>query len=381
MVSCSAKLSTVGEPVRPWGEFFSFTVERLSTTVEEMHTAIARPWFRLAGPIEPEFSSAYMGAISGVYRSVRAITSIVGRVADSVRSGSRTPTRRADAVQAFANAVWGDELARRGSTMALGMSIRDHRGVVVDLDPTALASAFPNASGRIVVLLHGLGQTERCFSPSDAGPGLARALESSSFTPVLVRYNSGRAVARNGDDLSTLLEEVSTNWPVPVTEVALVGYSMGGLVGRAAIAAGRSRGAGWAGTVRRVVTIATPHAGSPVEKGAEVTSRALMVAPQTRALGGFLAQRSDGIRDLHSGVDLPRAFGGVDHLAIASVMTADASHPIGWLAGDLIVRTGSATGGTKAATTDQMLIGGRRHHDILADPAVPPRIVDWIEPF
>ena len=371
----------MAEPARPWGELFAFTVERLSTTVEEMHTAIVRPWFRMAGPAESELRRAYTAAASGVYRSARAVASIAGRVTDVVRAGSQAePTRRSDAVQAFANAVWGDELERRGSSMAIGMGIRDRSGVLVDLDPSSLAEAFPDASGRLVVLLHGLGQTERCFSPSGTTPGLAEALASSSFTPVLVRYNSGRAVAVNGSDLSALLEDVVTSWPVPVSEIALIGHSMGGLVGRAAIASGRSNADRWVETVRHVVTIATPHAGSPIEKGAEATSRALMVAPQTRALGGFLAQRSEGIRDLHSGADLPPVFAGIDHLVIASVMTADVSHPIGSLFGDLVVTPGSATGGERVVANDQALIGGRRHHEILADPSIPDRILDWIEP-
>lgn len=377
---CSAKPSTVSEPVRPWGELFAFTVERLTATFEEMHTAVVRPWFRLAGPAESELRGVYAGATSNVYRSVRAIASLLGRASDVARGGSKAgPSRRSDAAQAFANAVWGDELERRGSKMAIGMDVRDRSGSAVDLDPSSLAEKFPEASGRLIVLLHGLGQTERCFSPSDMVPGVTDALASSSFTPVLVRYNTGRAVAVNGRDLSALLEDMVSIWPVPVTEVALVGYSMGGLVARAAIASGRSNADSWTETVRHLITIATPHAGSPIEKSAEVASRALALAPQTRPLGGFVAQRSAGIRDLQTGADLPAVFAGVDHLAIASVMTADISHPIGALLGDYVVRPGSATGGRRVIVNERVLIGGRRHHDILADPSIPQRILDRIE--
>jgi triacylglycerol esterase/lipase EstA (alpha/beta hydrolase family) len=275
--------------------------------------------------------------------------------------------------------VWGDELERRGSAMAIGMDVRDSSGSAVDLDPSSLAEAFPGASGRLILLLHGLGQTERCFSPSDTAPGVTEVLASSSFTPVLVRYNTGRTVAVNGRDLSALLEDMISAWPVPVTEVALVGYSMGGLVARAAIASGRSNADSWTDFVRHLITIATPHAGSPIEKSAEVASRALMLASQTRPLGGFVAQRSAGIRDLQTGAGLPAVFAGVDHLVIASVMTASISHPIGSLVGDLVVRPGSATGGGRVVADDRVLIGGRRHHDILADPSIPQRILDRIE--
>ena len=368
------------EPAKPWGELFSLTVAILSTTVEEMHTAIVQPWFRMAGPFEPELRKTHVRTTSGVYRSVRTIASLAGQVADRVRRGSSaTHLPRSDAVQAFANALFGDELESRGSLMAIQMEVRDRGGGAVTLDPASLAAAFPDASGRLVVLLHGLGQTESCFRGRDNALGLTEALAAASFTPVPVRYNTGRAVAANGYDLSVALDQLVANWPVPVTSIALVGYSMGGLVSRAAIASGRSHSSRWAESARYLVTIATPHAGSPIEKGVAVTSQALMFAPQSRPLGGFLERRSSGIRDLHSGVNLPPAFAGVDHLAIGSVMTGDVSHPIGSLFGDLVVRPGSATGGTAVAATDHVLIGGRRHNDILIDPATARLVLDWID--
>jgi pimeloyl-ACP methyl ester carboxylesterase len=358
----------------------ALTVERISITVEEMHEAIARPWFRLAGPAEKQLRVAYTGATSGVYRSVRAVTSLAGRASDSLRDGSQADpvSQRSDSVQAFMNAVWGDEIARRGSSMAINMHIRDGSGAVVDLDARSLGQAFTNASGRVVILLHGLGQTERLFMRSGAGPSMTEALAEASLTPVMIRYNSGRTVGENGTDLSILLRELAAGWPVPVTEIALVGFSMGGLVARAAIAAGRSDEEPWAELVRHVVTIATPHGGSPIEKAAEAASRALMLAPQSRPLGRFLAQRSQGIRDLHSGPDLPRSFDRVEHHLIAGVTTANASHPIGALVGDLVVRRASATGLVGVRADDRVVIGGRRHFDILDDPSIAERVIDWI---
>jgi pimeloyl-ACP methyl ester carboxylesterase len=164
-----------------------------------------------------------------------------------------------------------------------------------------------------------------------------------------------------------------------VTEIALVGYSMGGLIGRAAIVSGRTRGDRWTETVRHLVTIATPHAGSPIEKGAEAASRALTIAPQSRPLGRFVSQRSAGIRDLRSGAGLPAVLDGVEHHLIAAVMTSDPSHPVGSLIGDLVVRPGSATGRSSVSAADRNVIAGRRHYDVLDDPSLPDRILDWIE--
>ncbi len=376
----SDESETTSEPAQPWGELFALTIDRFSTTVEGMHDAIVRPWFRFAGPAAPQLRGAYAIATSSVYRSVRGVASIVGRVSDSFLSTSTVePTPRSDAVQAFTNAIWGDELERRDSAMAIGLAIRDRHGSAVELETEALARAFPTASGHLVVLLHGLGQTERCFSASDTVPGLAETLSLSTFTPVPVRYNSGRSVADTGEELAVLLEELIEHWPVRVTEIAFVGYSMGGLVARAATASGHADARRWIDTVRHVVTIAAPHSGSPIEKAVEVAERSLRVAPQTRPLGAFLSQRSAGIRDLRSGTDLPGAIDGIKHHLIGAVITSDASHPVGSLIGDLIVRPVSATG-PEVAAHNRHLIGGRRHYDILDDPSIADRILGWIDP-
>ncbi len=369
----------MGDHAPPWGELFALSVDRVSETVEEMHLAIVDPWFRFAGPVQRQLRGVSAGATSAVYRSVRGVAGLVGALVDTIPDGPPAGERsvRSGGVQAFANAVWGDEFDRRASSMAIGVDVRDASGEIVPPDAGSLARAFPEASGRVVVLLHGLGQTERCFTRSDGG--MADALASSSFTPVLVRYNSGRAVAENGGELSTLVEQLCAGWPVPVAEIDLVGYSMGGLVARTAIDIGRSSSERWTQSVRHVVTIATPHAGSPIEKGVEALSRALMVAPQSRPLGRFIAKRSAGIRDLRTGVALPSAVDGVKYHLIAAVVTSNTSHPVGSLVGDLVVRPGSATDGKGTMAGDRVLIGRRRHDDILDDPSVSSRILAWLD--
>lgn len=368
----------MSEPVRPWVDLLVLAVDRISTTVEGMHGAIARPWFRLAGPADRSLRGLHTQAIAGVYRSVRSVARTAGRVSDLVQPAS-TPVRdaRSDAVRAFTNAVWGDDLMRRRSPMATAMSIRSRHGVAIPLDRASVAESFPAPSDRIVVLLHGLGQTERCFAGSDTSPGLAAAIEASPSTPVLVRYNSGRPVASNGEELADQLGELVEHWPVPVTEISLVGYSMGGLVARAAIHSGRAGGERWSEVVRHLVTIAAPHAGSPIEKAVELASRSLMVAPQTRPLAGFLQSRSAGIRDLRSGVDLPSAFDGVEHHAVAAVVTSDPGSNVGSVFGDLVVRPSSAVG--RVSVDSEAVIGGRRHFDILDDPMMIDRVLRWID--
>lgn len=368
---------------RRWGELFAITVGRVSTTVEEMHRAIALPWFRLAGPAAPALVGAYAGAVSRVYRTVRKAASGVGAAIDGIGS-SHPPANGAgpfDAAQALANALWGDDLAHRGSAIAVAARLRDRSGGVVELDARSLARSFPDATPRLAVLLHGLGQTEQRFlRSSSSGVSLLERLDASTFTPILIRYNSGSRVADTGEDLAAVIADLVEAWPVPVTEIAVVGYSMGGLVGRAAVDAAATDGLAWAGAVRHVVTIATPHAGSPIESGAVAVSRALALAPQSRPLGKFIADRSGGMRDLRSGGGPALVLEGTVHHRIAGVVTSDPSHPLGALVGDLVVRPASASGRTDGAPGERVVIGGRRHDNLLDDESVARHVLRWLEP-
>lgn len=330
-------------------------LRRVTAPIEGVHRAIVEPWLRLAGS---RVTQVAHGMISGVYGSVRLVGSVLGATIDAVSAG---PQKGSDAMQAFANAVWNDERTRNG------MSLRDPSGL----------STFTHPTGRLVVLVHGLGQTDRSWT------AFTDALAGSTLTPLLVRYDSGRSVADNAADLAGLLEEVTVSWPVPVEEIDLVGYSMGGLVARKALDIGRTSGQGWAGSVRHLVTIAAPHLGSPIEKAVRLASVALRVAPQSRPLGEFIESRSPGIRDLGSVLDAPASFDGVSQHVIAGVATADRSHPLGALVGDFVVRVPSASGegsGVVVAADDIVIVGGRGHSSLLGDPAVHQHVLAWLEP-
>jgi pimeloyl-ACP methyl ester carboxylesterase len=159
----------------------------------------------------------------------------------------------ADSAQAALTGFFGDRLAQRGNPLAEAMSLR-HQGRAIDPTLASLQQAFPQATGRLVILIHGLACTEWCWSYQarevwgdpllNYGTALARDL---GFTPVFVRYNTGRHISKNGQDLARLLTELCAAWPTPVHELTLLGHSMGGLVARSAADArqspGRLRGA------------------------------------------------------------------------------------------------------------------------------------------
>jgi pimeloyl-ACP methyl ester carboxylesterase len=339
---------------------------------------------------------AHDALATAAYGSVRLGADTVGFGLDALVT---VEPGTAHSVQAFVNGLWGDDLGRHGDRLEITMAIRDRGGAPVAIGPD-LAVAFPAATGHLVVLVHGLVETEQCWSGTETDFGLAQVLEHDvELTPVSIRYNSGLRVSDNGTQLSSLLEEVRSEWPVPVQSIALIGHSMGGLVVRSACEAAGAAGHEWIDDVDNIVTIGAPHRGSPLEKLANVAAWGLGVAPVTRPLASFVNRRSVGIKDLRFGaiveddwkgadpdallrnavVDRPLP-PGIDHHFVAAVVTSDPAHPIGSAVGDLVVRSGSSTGGPNLEARNVVVVGGKHHFDLLRAPVVIDSVPGWLEP-
>ncbi len=84
-------------------------------------------------------------------------------------------------------------------------------------NPPRLAAALPGATGKILVLAHGLCRNDLQWSssPAEEGP-IAKLARELGYTPVTLHYNSGLPIAANGRRLSELLETLTHAWPVPV---------------------------------------------------------------------------------------------------------------------------------------------------------------------
>ncbi len=381
-------------PAHNVGSALVLATERVAAPVEAMHRVIAGRWFGPLGAVGEPIRKAHDTAVTAAYRIVHLSADAVGLGLDELIT---IEPSRADPVRAFVNGLWGDDLGRHRDRLEITMAIRDREGAPVTVGPD-LAVAFPDATGRLVVLVHGLVETEQCWSGTDSEPGLAQALENApGLTPVSIRYNSGLRVSDNGALLSSLLEDIRTDWPVPVQSIALVGHSMGGLVVRSAYEAGSAAGHGWIDDVDDIVTVGAPHRGSPLEKLANVASWGLGVTAVTRPLASFVNGRSGGIKDLRfgaiveddwRGVD-PDALlrdtvgdhslpSGIDHHFVAGVITSDPTHPVGVAVGDLVVRRGSGTGGRHLKATNVVVVGGKHHFDLLHDPDVIDSVLGWL---
>jgi pimeloyl-ACP methyl ester carboxylesterase len=329
----------------------------------------------------------------GVYATVRGAAGVAGRAAGAAVAGggrSLSVTPRGAALLAAVNGLIGDALEREGSDLSEPMAVRV-RGCAVA--PEAVAG--PGATGRLVVFVHGLFETEfawRFGGGAAYGEELARDLD---FTPVDVRYNTGRRVSENGRSLAELLEAVVASWPVDVERIALVGHSMGGLVARSACQAASERGDAWVRCVDHVISLGTPHRGAPLERAVHLAGAALAALPETRPFAGLLRRRSAGIRDLLHGSlvdddwkgrdpDALRAAAcrevpllpGARHCFVAATVTRSARHPVGQLIGDWLVLEPSAT--HRAQQT--LHVGGAHHLALLNHPAVYERLCEWLAP-
>ncbi len=361
------------------------TTDRVVTPVQGMHRTIARQWLRPLGAKGAALGTTQDAVIDLVYGSIRFAGRMTGIGLE--RLGA-IPPQVTDRMEAVVGGIWG----AGGDTM----SLRTPGGVSI-MGADALRAAYPEATGHLAFLVHGLFETERCFGVSSVGPGLLGTMElHPDLTPVLVRYRSGSHIATSGRQLCALIEASVADWPVPVTSISLVGHSMGGLVIRGACEVAVDEATTWLPLVTDVVTVASPHLGSPIEKGVDLVERGLGVAEVTRPLADLLAGRSDGIKGLRHGdltaddadsgqpsaslwrsppVPLPPA---IRHHFVAGSVTGDPSHPAGAAVGDSVVRRASATGGSALVPTSTMIVGGVTHRSVLHHPDVVASTIAWI---
>lgn len=289
---------------------------KLTGLVEAMHRNIARtPWI---------FGTPAQGPATGitgfVYKSICSVTGAVGAGLDQLLAqlsplldepahGKNSSMGR-EAFVAALNGVLGDHLAASGNPLALPMSLR-RGGQNLRLQKQALDAALPQASNKLLVLVHGLCMNDLQFSRHghDHGAALARDL---GYTPVYLHYNSGRHISTNGREFSELLETLIQQWPVPAKELTVVAHSLGGLVMRSAFHYGTAAGHSWVRPLRKIVFLGTPHHGAPLERGGNWLQTMAGITPYTAPLARLGMIRSAGVTDLRHGNLLDEDWQGRD---------------------------------------------------------------------
>ena len=308
--------------------------------------------------------SVHRGVTTAVYGGLTGALAASSRGLDRVAEhGPSLESEKAGRfLSAAVNGLIGDRLLAERPQLAIPLAVRLGGRDLDDL------SAYPEATGQVVVFLHGLCESEEVWG--DGYPSLVRGL---GWTPVLLRANSGLPVRENGAALSSLLDRLVSEWPVPVTRLVLVGHSMGGLVIRAASALVADHT--WPALVTDVVTLGTPHLGAPLAWGVGHGSRGLSKLKETAAFGRILDWRSRGVHDLVAGLaeDVP----ALPHARYRLVSGTVTGGYLGDLLGDGLVRPRSALGGSLFPDADVLRL--RTHHFGLLDhPEIRSALATWL---
>jgi len=372
--------------------------------VEAMHHRIASIPRMIAKPERDRTT----GITRLVYRSIHGVIGLVGHGLDRLLArltpllGERSTWPGRDALLAALNGVLGDYLAASDNPLAITMCLR-RDGIALPLECEPLAAADPQVGGKLLVLLHGLCMNDLQWlrSGHDHGAALARDL---AYTPVYLHYNSWLHISSNGRALAEQLEALVRIWPVPLTELVLVGHSMGGLVARSACRYGALARHQWRRRLDKLVCLGTPHHGAPLERGGNWVDILLGVSPYSAPLARLGKIRSAGITDLRFGnlvdedwntrdrfarsgdrrvaVPLPE---GVACFAIAATTTKKTGGVSGRVLGDGIVPLASALGrhaNPRLALgfdeSRQWVAHGTNHLDLLSRSEVYAQIKQWL---
>jgi hypothetical protein len=127
-----------------------------------------------------------------------------------------------------------------------------------------------------------------------------------------------------------------------------------------------------------VVTVGSPHLGTPIEKLVHGLAASLGTAGETVPFQDFVDTRSEGIKDLRDGLAGHSLSPGIAHHFVAGVITDKAKHPVGAAIGDLVVRVHSASGGSEAEPASTLVVSGVRHNNLVHNDEVINQIVSWL---
>lgn len=379
-------------PETGYSDAAKVAVQETNARVQEMHQAIAARSFGVltriplvAGPALI-VRKAHDAIAGGVYAAIHhGSGGVLGAAAMVERNLPRSvddqpPGHLARGIRSAVNAAFGDHLEQTGNVLAIAMGIyRD--GVMLALERSALAAAYPVPGRRLCVFIHGLAFDEHCWQPAGAGEvDFASGVQADfGYTPLHLRYNTGLPIAENGTHLAILLEELLAAWPEPVAELLLIGHSMGGLIARAACETGATGDLHWPQVTSMLVCLGSPHLGSPVERLGEAVNIALQQHEVTAPLGKIAAARSQGIKDLRHG---PGASPATPHAIamrfIGGTLTDDVDHPLAEWFGDGLVTMGSATRHPVTGDVQSARLGGIAHMALTTEPRVYAQLKAWL---
>lgn len=313
-----------------------------------------------------------------------------------------------DTLLGVVNGIVGDHVRTRDNDLDLGMTLRldDRYFTAEDANEVLDGVATP----KVALFVHGLAATETCWvmgaerawGAPDQHFGI-RLREDLGYTPIFVRYNSGLHISENGRALAAMMERLYENYPGRLERLAIIGHSLGGLVARSAThyaSLGSGGRPAWLDALKHVITVGTPHFGSPLAQAGHTLTAAMgaIETPATQVIASVSRLRSAAIKDLKEGylVDEdwqthdPDAWlsaarsdigflTGVTYVFIGASVSANPESPLGHLVGDVLVRLSSSTHAhvdhrRASFAIERPVLGGLNHLQIQNDPQVYEQI-------
>jgi hypothetical protein len=355
-----------------------------------------------------------IGITGLVYGSIRGVTRLAGGTVKNAlaRAAPLLPDQRSsarrEAMLSALNGVLGDHLLETANPLAITMRLR-HLGRSLALERSALAVAFPEASSKLLVTVHGLCMNDLQWHGAKAKEGAAGAAgqadalaRSTGCTLLDLHYNTGLHTSVNGAQLAALLDRLVAAWPRPVGEITLLAHSMGGLVVRSACHHAERDRSAWRAVLRNIVFLGTPHYGATLEQVGNWVDRVLGSNLMTLPFARIGKIRSSGITDLRHGHVLTSSWEGRDRFAPASDTRLPLPLPAGVrcfavagrvagpaakaaFVGDGLVPLASALGEhadvRQALAFEphrQWIAEGVNHMALLTEPGVGAQLVRWL---
>lgn len=384
----------------------------VTTMTEGVHHAVLGTMGLDGGKPQPHTS----GITGFVYRTVHGVTELVGKglqaaftkleplLVNLVDAPPDTPER--EAVLAALNGVLGDRLEQNHNPLATPMTLRYQGHALNLLAPLAM----PGATGKVLLLIHGLCMNDLQWTPptddNKTAVDIAATLAAEQgYTPIYLRYNTGRHTSQNGRELATLLEQALAHWPVPVEQLTVVVHSMGGLVIRSALHIAQQDALQWPVQLKNIVFLGTPHHGAPLERAGNWLDVVLGITPFSKPFAKLGQLRSSGITDLRYGYVQDSDWAGQDRFKrkpdsrqplplpegvacfTVAATTATQRSPLAELVvGDGLVPLPSALGQhadpqhqLAFAKKNQAIVYRTNHMAMLHSPEVASHVVRWLK--
>jgi pimeloyl-ACP methyl ester carboxylesterase len=397
------------DEARAFSDFAGEAAGGLAGQIRAVHEGVAGRVFGLLGAPAAPVRVIHDAISTRAYSGAQKLTDGVVRGSGYAASLTRRPdgpsledTIPGRLTVGALNGAFGDRLVQRKSKLAGTMTIR-HHGRDLPSDTEGLRAAVPQAGSRLAIFIHGLCETDDAWRlrATRHVPYGARLESEFDYTSLYVRYNSGLHISHNGRRLSALLDQLVAAWPTEVTEIALIGHSMGGLLGRSACH--YAEPGSWRDLVRHVFMLGTPHKGAPLELGANAACHALSKLPETRPFATPIKVRAPGVKDLGYGYVVDEDWEGHDpdafwsntgtvvpflksanHYFLCATLSRDAGAPVGRMIGDLLVLRPSAWSHDGQGERMQFPVehyshlGAATHFDLLNHPAVYIQLKRWL---